>query len=514
MSAEPRSKADDTKKSTESLGRTLRDILIVAIVLGGGVYWYYHRTQNETSANKLAKEAKDLLFKDNLARYTEAESKLKEVLSKYDASHAYSLAALAELNSILWAEQHIEDRKAAAEEYTAKAAKVTNNLAEEFSAKSLVGIEEGKAAEIENWLKNDVIEKGGGGSRIFVSLGKALRAQGKLEEARRAFKAAYDSDWRNPRYAMAMAESYFEDSDFNNAGQYYKKGLDSNSDHLGCRIGMARTFIRTKDQLDKAGQVIDVALKDEANLTPNIKARALVARSELKLTGGDADGALADADEAIKADAKYAYGYSAKGFALAVKKDPGAVAQFDKAIATDHYVAAFHYDAAHALIDNGLDSEKALSYLQNFPLTKDDRFYMRYGEAYKKLGKLDDAMAMYKKASEENPLNGNARLAMAQVLIDQKNPDEAMKILEEALTLQEFFPDANALKAKILLEKKDWQTAMESYATALVQWRQGKQKQREDLVKEIDDVKQLLIKAGQKPMAKVWEEQAGQLVLQ
>jgi hypothetical protein len=45
-----------------------------------------------------------------------------------------------------------------------------------------------------------------------------------------------------------------------------------------------------------------------------------------------------------------------------------------------------------------------------------------------------------------------------------------------------------------------------------VQWRQGKQKGREDLVKEIDDVKQLLLKAGQKPMAKVWEEEATALV--
>lgn len=510
MSAEPRSQPDNNK-STESMGRFLRDVLIVAVVLGGGLAWYWNHTKNETEANKLAKEAKDLLVKDNLAQYLEAEAKLKDVLVKFDSSHAYSLSALAELNAILWAEHHLADRKGPAEDYMRQAEKASNNLAEEFSAKALVGIAEGKAPAIETWLKNDVIEKGGGGSRIFVSLGKALRAQGKLEEARRALKAAYDSDWRNPRFAAAVAESYLEDNDFANAGQYYKKGLDSNSDHLVSRVGMARTFIRQKDQLEKAGQVLESVLADTASATPNVKARALVARSELKLVAGDVDGALADADAAIQADAAYAYGYSAKGFALATKKDPAAVEQFDKAIAADRYVAAFHYDAAHALIDGGLDQDKALAYLQNFPLSKDDRYYMRYGEAYRKVGKLEDAMAMFKKASEENPLNGNARLSMAQVHIDQKNADEAMKILEEALALQEFFPDANALKAKILLEKKDWQTALEAYATALVQWRQGKQP-REKLTTELDWVKQYLLKNGQKPMAKVWEEEATALI--
>src|SRR5262249_41410886 len=151
----------------------------------------------------------------------------------------------------------------------------------------------GQGAQIEDWLKKDVIERGGGGSRIFISLGKSLRAQGKLEEARRAFKAAFDADWRNPRDAAAVAGSYLEDGDYANAAQYYKKALDSNSEHAVSRVGMARTIVRQdadqpmddhkKDDLAKATQVLEAVLKEPANMTPNVKARTLVARSELKM---------------------------------------------------------------------------------------------------------------------------------------------------------------------------------------------------------------------------------------
>ena len=506
---DPRSPGDDDWSKEKGAGRFFRDVVIVAVVLAGGFGFYYYRTQNASMANKTAKEAKDLLVLDNPKDYVAAEAKLQEVLAKYDSSHAYSLAALGELNALLWGDHKLADRKAKAEEFAKKAMDENPGIAEQYSARALVDLYNGKASEVEGWLKRDVLDKGAGAGRVFDAYGRSLRAQGKLEEARRAFKGAHDADWRNPRFAADIAESYLEDGDTINALTYYNKGIQSNADHLVCKLGWSRTRILRGEGLKEASDVLaDVLGRPDSEVTPNIKARALVARAELRLFEQKPADAVADADAAVAADPGYAPAYAAKGLALARQKDAGAAAAFEKAISTDPYVASFYYDAAHSLIDAGVATDKALAYLEKFPLPKDDRYHVKYGDALRKLGKLDESIVAYDAAIKENGLNAPAHFSKSLALWAKKDAENALKEVDMALGAQEIFPDAQIHKGDMLFEAKKYQDALQEYFAALNHLRLLKAP-RERLTGMVEKIKGDLLKAKEKDLAKVWETEAG-----
>jgi len=494
--------------NTQSGVKMIRDVLIVALVLGGGFYWYLNKTNNSKAANKTAAEAKNLLLRDNPADYKEAEAKLKEVLEKYDSSHEYSLAALAELDAILWGENHMGDRRADAESYVAKAMK-GKPTPESYAAKALVMTYDGDAAGAEEFLKNDVFEKGGSGPRIFVAFGQALRAQGKLEEARRAFKMAIDGDWRNARFAQVIGESYLEEGDATNALAYFMKGLSANSDHYGCQLGAARARLMKGEQIKEATDAIERAVK-ATDLTPSLKARALVAQAELRLYEQKIAEAVASADEAAKADPAFAWAYAVKARALALQGNADAVAAFDKAIAADKYVAAFYFDAAVALAAGG-DATRAASYLDKFPLKKDDQYFLKYGHVLRALGKLDEALTKYDDALKENQTNADAYLAKGTILVAQKKFDDAQKVLETAVVAREFNPPVYVQMAEIHFQKKEWEQGLQRYATALTQWRTQKMP-REELTAKIEDVKKRLLDAKEKGYAQAWESEATNLI--
>ncbi len=510
MSKDVRKPGSDNWEKSETGGRFIRDIVIVAALLAGGFGYYYKTSQTKAEADKSAKVARDLLLKDDPVAYKQAEAKLKEVL-QLDASHGYSLAALAELNAILYAEHNVSDRKAAASEFVNKAVAEKTSTAEEFAAKAMMMTADGKAAEAEQFLTTEVLDKGAGGARIFAALGEALRAQGKLAESRRAFKAAFDADWRNPRFATLIGESYLEEGDSANALAYYTKGLQSNSEHLGSMIGAARARIRAGNGLKEAGDAIKAALERDAELTPNLKARALVAKAELELFEQKIDDAIATAHSAAQADPTFPWSFAVKAKAEALKQDANAAASYDKAIAADKYVAAFYFDAARSLLVAGADQAKALSYLETYPLKKDDKYFLEYGNALRAVGKLDEAVAQYDLGIKENEVNGTLYVVKGAILREQKKFEEAEKAFEAAQAANEFNPDLYVQKAMLRFDKKEYEQGMQEYATALSQWRQQKDS-REQLTAAIASVKDLLTKAGQKQYANVWETEATQLI--
>jgi len=504
----PRSNAN-----TQSGLRAIRDIVLVAIVLGAGFFWYYTKTTNEKLANATAIEARDLLLKDNPQDYEAAAAKLAEVLEKYDPQHGYSLAALAELNAILWGENHLESRKADALKFAAQAMAANPAIAEQYSAQALVTTFDGKAEEAERFLADSVLEKGGGGARIFAALGQAQRAQGKLVESRRAFKAAIDSDWRNARFAQLIGESYLEEGDTANAVAYFERGLAANSEHYGCRLGLARARLQRGEQVKESAEVIEKILGESANLTPALHAMALVAQAELRLLEQKVDEAIASASQAAEKDPAYAWAYAVKARAEANKGPENvsaAIADFDKAIAADPYVAAFHFDAAVTLASGG-EADKAVEYLEKYPLKKDDRFHLKYGHVLRALDRLDAALVQYEEARKLNETNAEIYLSKGVVLIAQNKLDEARAELDMALRAQEFNPPVHVQIAQIHFAKKEWEEGLQTYARALEQWKRQRVP-REQLAASIAEVKQLLLKAGQRQYAQIWEEEATAMV--
>lgn len=513
---ELRNRADQDWSKKETVGRFIRDIVIVAVVLAAGFGFYWKSQKDAVEANRIAKEAKDLIALDNPKDFAEAEKKLQTVLG-IDSDHGYALSALAEINAILAFEHKVESRRADAEKYLARAMDENPKIAEQFSAKALVELGNGKAKEATDWIEKNLLDQNAGAPRVFNAFGKAMKRQGKLDVARRSLKSAQDSDWRNPRFAADLAENYLEDGDLINALNTYNKGLNSNQDHLGSKIGKARTMILRGENVKEAGEAIDAILaKPAEELTPNLKARALVARAELRLFEGRLPEAIAEADAAAKEDATYAPSYMAKGKALARGKDAAAAAAFDKAIAADPNVALFYYDASAEMIAAGLDNAKALAYLEKFPLEKDDRYYVKYGDALRGLGRIDDALVQYNKAIEENGLNAQAHLAKALVLME-KHTDAAPTYataqdeLDYAVGAQEVFPDAYMARGRLLFLQKKFVEGAAEYAQALQQLRNMKTP-KDRLQKIVDDVKADMIKAKERDMAKMWETEASALI--
>jgi tetratricopeptide (TPR) repeat protein len=513
---ELRNRADQDWNKKETVGRFIRDILIVAVVLAAGFGFYWKRQKDAVQANKIAKEAKDLILLDNPKDFYAAEKKLQEVLG-IDSSHGYALSALAEIDAILAFEHKVGARKADAEKYAALAMDEDAHLAEQYSAKALVDIGNGKVADAEKFIQTELLDKNAGAPRVFNAFGKVEKRLGKLDIARRSLKGAQDSDWRNPRFAADLAENYLEDGDLINALVTYGKGLNSNPDHLGCKIGKARVMILRGEGVKEAGDILaEVLAKPADELTPNLKARAITARAEMHLFEGALAEAIQDADAAAAEDPSYAPAYMAKALALARGKDAGAAAAFDKAIAADPNVALFYYDASSALILAGLDQAKALSYLEKYPLAKDDRYYVKYGDALRGIGRIDDALVQYNKAIEENGLNAAAHLSKALVLM-AKNTDakstleEAQTELDYAVGAQETYPDAYLARGQLQFMQKKYVEGAAEYAQALQQLRALKAP-RERLTSILEMVKQEMIKAKEKDMAKMWDEEASALI--
>ncbi len=514
---ELRNRADQDWNKRETVGRFIRDVLIVAVVLAAGFGFYWKSQKDAVEANRIAKEAKDLIALDNPKDFMEAEKKLQTVLG-IDSSHGYALSALAEINAILAFEHKVESRRADAEKYVALATDENPKIAEQYSAKSIVEIGTGKSKEAAEFIQKALLDQNAGAPRVFNAFGKAEKRLGQLDVARRSLKSAQDSDWRNPRFAADLAENYLEDGDLINALTTYNKGLNSNADHLGCKIGKARTMILRGEAPNEAEAVLAQVLAMPAEeLTPNLKARALVARAELRNLEGKLDEAIADADAAAKEDAAYAPAYMVKGLALAKKQDAAAVAAFDKALAADPNVALFYYEASATMIAAGLDQAKALSYLEKYPLEKDDRYFVKYGEALRGLGRIDDALVQFNKAIEENGLNAQAHLSKALVLMEKlaaaesPNWEEAQTELDYAVGAQENYPDAYMARGKLLFLQKKYVEGAAEYAQALQQLRAQKAP-REALTGIVEAVKQEMLKAKERDMAKMWETEATALI--
>lgn len=492
----------------ETIGGFVRDIAIVAVICVAGLAFYKKKVDDDMAAHELAKQASALIEKDNPAELEQALGKLEEALA-IRPKHGYALASSAEIHAILHLEHKIQGHEAKAREFLAKAEQHAANLPQTYSTKALLMLGEGKAAQAEEFLTENVIKKDAGDARIFAALSLAQRAQGKLVEARRSARAAVDSDWRNPRFARIVGDGYLEEGDAANALAFYARGLGSSSEHIASQLGQARAQIRRGESLQEIPAVIERALG--AKISPRLKAQALVTQAEHQLREQKIDEALESTAQAASADPTYAWSYSVQASAKAHKEDvAGAAADYDKAIEADKFVAAFYFDAA-ATMAAAKDADRAVAYLEKFGLKKDDRYYLHYGNVLRSLERFDEAIAKYDEAIKENELNAEAYVSKGAVLISQNKFDEAQDALDRAVAAQEFNPEAYVQRGRLLFAKREFEAGVQEYAQALSQWKQGRAP-REQLAMVVESVKQLLLDARQREFARAWETEATNLI--
>lgn len=500
----------DWRKPT-SFGSFVRDVVIAALVLGAALYLYKGRVDKGKRVRELAKEAKVLALKDNPSDYAQAEAKLKEVI-ELDSGYGFAVASLAQLYGVRWADYGIEADGAAAREWTKKAEDLDARIAERYSAAILTRLGAKDWAEAERY--GTEISQKAATSAVVNGLGRAFRAQGKLDEAMQALKKAADTEWRNARFQCDFADYYLEAGDYANAESFYLKGIDSNSEHVRSQIGVARARIGRGKHIDAKDSLQKLLENPDVVATPKLKASALTGLAEALIAEGKFDEAVKAADDAIAAYADYAWAHHVKGRALAAKNDKAALASFDKALELEPNAPVFYYVASEAALALQ-EGPQATGYLDAYAkrLKEDDKLHVTYGNVLRKLGKLDEAMARFEKAIESGGFaTAQALLGKATLLLeDRKDYDKAKAALDQALAVQEIFPEAHARLGDLLFAKREYVDGAQSYATALSQMKMT-QVPKDKMNALRDQVGDKLTRAGRRDIAKLWMDESLALI--
>ncbi|MHB1846340.1 MAG: tetratricopeptide repeat protein [Deltaproteobacteria bacterium] len=489
----------------ESVGGVMRDVLVLGALLLAGLVFYYRHVQTSKEVNHVSKQAKDLADKDTPKDFAKAEQDLDHVLS-LDPKNGYALSSHAELDALLWGEDGVLAKKADALDYSQRADAVDAHIQERYAADALVLLYGDHPADAEQFLVS-VINRGAHGAQIFDALGRAQRRLGKLDMAQKSLSEAAKSSWRNPRFNADLGQLYFDLGDSLNALVYFQKALESNPDHPRSLIGRARAGIARGEKIKVATDDLASLLgprKDE--LTPSLLALAYTARAELKLFGHQWPEALRDAQAAVAADRNCAPAREVVGRALAHGQPQKALDAFDKALALDPYPTAFYFSSARALLDAGL-ADKAVSMMQRYGkvLSKDEHYYLFYGDLLDRKGDKAGALAQLELALKANPFSAAAWYAKGRILQGEHKYPEAGKAYEAALGAQENFPEVHQQMAYMLLDAKKAVDAAGEFEQALELFK-ADQAPRTKLVALRDDFAKRFKKAPRPLQKKFWDD--------
>lgn len=516
-------------KKRESLPSALIQIVIVGALLAAAVWFVVGRGNRKKEIGDRLKEAKIVAIKDNPADLKKAIGMAEEIL-QLDSTAPEVLATLATLHTQLWLVHREPGHDGKAKEYLEKAEKAESKSEDRYGTKALHILAAGKPKEAEDFIE-DLRKKGASTAKLAYAQALALKAQNNLQLARAAFVLASDKGWKDPQYASAFAESWLEEGQQLNALDYFNKAMSNNPDHLRSKVGIALARIERKDRVADAAETLKDLLGREAELSPALKARVYATTAELANFEAQYDQAIAGADKALSINPEDPWAMFVKAKALALKKDASAPAAFTATVTKATSAPAFYFEGAMLLQQAGMTND-ALALLDKYEnvmkpiqnptadgktqafLDRDDRYWLTRGDVLRDAGKLDDALAAYDKAIAAKNVNlVKATYAKGSVFLAKKEYDKAAEQLVDITPPDGTGALAEAYMAmgEIQFSKKDWAAGCQSYAYALSKLK-AQSVPREQLNAMLTDVEKKLISAGQKPVAKLWVDEAKPLI--
>lgn len=196
---------------------------------------------------------------------------------------------------------------------------------------------------------------------------------------------------------------------------------------------------------------------------------ALARRAELKLSGGDLAGALADLSEAIALEPNNAELHASRGRIKSAQGDPaGALADCDRAIALDPQNAnAYNTRAAIRMARNDLDGALAdctqaiqLDPAFAFPYVNRAILRLAKGDAVGAVADATHAIDLESTNAMAHSLRGAARLVQGHV-------DHALPDLDRAIELDSRMADAHRNRGILRQGKRDFAGALADFTRAL-----------------------------------------------
>lgn len=519
-------------KRRESLASALVQVALVAVLLGAAVAFVVHRGKVRQQAEERLKAAQNFAQRGNPADLQKALKEL-DALFALDANVYGAQALAADLQAELWLEHHQPGAEAQARDHLARAEALESKDVERYGAKVVrawVMLSEGKAPEADQTLKA-LRDRGASNPKLWLAQARTFQALGNLQGARQAFSRAADGAWKDPRFAAAYGEDLLEEGLFAQAHETLGRALTANPDHLEAQLLSALSLLYLRDKLPEAERTLTQVQTHEPELTPALNARLLAARAELALTRDQPDEAMKRSDEALALLPDEPFALFSRARALAVKKDPGARAAFEAAVAKHKTAPLLYLEGARSLQQAG-DGTGALALLDAYEaafrdvqvpagegktvsaLERDDRYWLARGGVLEASGQQDASLAAYDRAiAVKGPALARAEYAKGSMLLSHKDYAKAREVLA-ALTPDTGvgpLPEAYAAMGEALFGQGDYETGCQHYYISLSRDR-GRGVPLAQLQTRAADISKQLTAVGQPNMAKAWKTETDNLL--
>jgi tetratricopeptide (TPR) repeat protein len=242
---------------------------------------------------------------------------------------------------------------------------------------------------------------------VYLNLGNALRAKGRLEEAEAADRKAIEL---KPDYTAAH----------NNLGNaLYEKG------QLDEAITEYREAIRLNKDFPEPHHNLGIALAYKGRL----------------------DEAIAEFREALRLKQDYPGAHNNLGAALKIKgRLDEAIAEYQEALRLKKDFPEAHNSLGAALETKGDVNGAIAAYREAVRSLPDDCAHQRIGNIFQARGKLEDAITEYRAGLRAKPDSDVLHYFLGQSLAEQGKLEEAIAELHEAVRLKpDFFMAHNSL---------------------------------------------------------------------
>lgn len=464
----------------ESGASALVQILVVAGLVGGGVFGWSKISGEKKRVAELAVKAKEATGGDDAPALLKAKALFLEIDPNVDKviEDDAILAAMAEIEAQLYFAYGVADAKDAANRYVGKARERDLKKAERYAAEAYLMLGDGKANEAEALLMDIVNNRGARHAKLLHALAVAKLQQGKAKEAVVAAQEGQKLSTQLARLPIAEGDSYMALGNYAGAKNAYLKALKINPDHLRAktaitivagisREGKPELLVKELDRLlEGANQIHNNAPP------PRVKAFIEYGKGELALVNNNAADALVNAEASLATDPGQATALGLKGRALAkLGKTAEAKAAFDEALTAAPSSLPIARAAAMTMKRAG-QGKDGLPYLQKVVAANPENG-IGHAELSLFLSGLGNGKEGAVEAEEAIKILGNAHdlavFAKARAMHADGQTEKALEVYKEALGYHgnPDWPELYMALGDVRMDEKNWEEAIGAYESAI-----------------------------------------------
>jgi cellulose synthase operon protein C len=449
--------------------RTVAIALLLAIPLAGGSYflWGRWKAQRNREIKKNLANAAEQLRHDSYESYKRAcaaADKVLELDPNSTAAHGYLAYAFA----VRWGEHGGGDeaRKLAEEHLEAakRGGEISSHL---YAADALIKHYSGNDGQALRDLEQRIHRfdaENKKSSLMYLTLALIQMNTGDLEHARESLETAQALAPDDARIYAALGTLYRRRGQDNEAAKNFEFALRYEKDHPDSLLGKALLILQQdRPEYTIAAKLIRKLIDSDPPPSPRQLATAQLVRALLisrvssempeyksdyqkqlsEITGVPMDRTRAQSEVLKAEETGFALDrtnpelHLIKGRRLLFEQRvDSAVNEIRQAIRMDPTRAHFYVELARALMQKPGGEKDAQDALINALKTVRDspKLLVMLGNAYRRQGKLDEALAQYSRAvSDPKARNPEARLAMGTIYRDRKDYAKATEALEKAV---------------------------------------------------------------------------------